>query len=129
MRKHLRAMSNMVRELKSVGENISDEDQVQAVIRSQPTTPEWREMKRTRTHNDNIKFFDDISRHLELEEERLEDERLSGQVYVAESGSRKAFGFKRKKGGSPKKKGLGPTSNNTKMNQPKATVLIRKRAK
>ena len=34
MKQHLRAMSTMIRELKSAGNNLTDEQQVQAVIRS-----------------------------------------------------------------------------------------------
>ncbi|KAH9686018.1 hypothetical protein KPL70_014192 [Citrus sinensis] len=43
MRQHLREMSNMVRELKSAGHVLTDEQLVQAVIRSLPDT--WEHMK------------------------------------------------------------------------------------
>ena len=43
IRQHLREMSNMIRELKSLGHNISDEQQVQAVIRSLPAS--WKDIK------------------------------------------------------------------------------------
>ena len=49
------------------------------------------------THNENIKTFDDLSRHLELEAERLEAPRANGSSYTTQSGSRKSFEPKRKK--------------------------------
>ncbi|KAK0598685.1 hypothetical protein LWI29_036999 [Acer saccharum] len=94
MRQHLREMSNMIRELKSAGHTLTDEQQIQAVIRSLPNS--WENMKINMTHNDNIKTFDDISRHVELEDERLEAAKASGQLYMAESSKRKTKGFKRK---------------------------------
>ena len=38
MKQHLRAMSSMIRELKSVENNLTNEQQVQAVIRSLPSS-------------------------------------------------------------------------------------------
>nr|POE88869.1 hypothetical protein CFP56_37404 [Quercus suber] len=38
MSQHLRVMSSMIREFKSVGNNLTDEQQVQAVIRSLPSS-------------------------------------------------------------------------------------------
>ena len=38
MKQHLRAMSSMIRELKSVGKNLTDEQQVHAVICSLPSS-------------------------------------------------------------------------------------------
>ncbi|KAK0597315.1 hypothetical protein LWI29_023992 [Acer saccharum] len=75
MRQHLREMSNMIRELKSAGHTLTDEQQIQAMIRSLPNS--WENMKINMTHNDNIKTFDDISRHVELEDERLEAAKAS----------------------------------------------------
>ena len=79
----------MIRELKSAGHNLTDEQQVQAVIRSLPSS--WENMKINMTHNDNIKTFDDIARHVELEDERLEVAKASGQLYMAESSKRKGW--------------------------------------
>ena len=42
------------------------------------------------THNENIKTFDDVARHLELEAERLEATKLNSFVHMAETSSRKA---------------------------------------
>ncbi|KAI9197988.1 hypothetical protein LWI28_008112 [Acer negundo] len=77
MRQHLREMSNMICELKSAGHSLTDEQQIQAVIRSLPNS--WENMKINMTHNDNIKTFDDISRHVELEDVRLEIAKASGE--------------------------------------------------
>lgn len=49
------------------------------------------------THNENIKIFDDISRHLELEEESLEATKSSDEGFVAESSKVGASHFKWKK--------------------------------
>ena len=71
----------MIRELKAAENNLSDEQQVQASIRSLPDT--WVQMRVNMTHNENIKTFDDFSRHLELETECLEAARASGSSYAA----------------------------------------------
>ncbi|KAF7133292.1 hypothetical protein RHSIM_Rhsim09G0157400 [Rhododendron simsii] len=60
MKQHLRAMSSMIRELKVAGNNLSDEQQVQAVIRSLPSTTAWDNMSQNLTHNENLKTFDDV---------------------------------------------------------------------
>ncbi|XP_041017933.1 uncharacterized protein LOC121260155 [Juglans microcarpa x Juglans regia] len=48
-------------------------------------------------HNENIKDFDDVSRHLELEAERLEAAKPNHMAYVADSGLCKALRPKCKK--------------------------------
>ena len=48
-------------------------------------------------HNENIKTFDDISYHLEIEAEPLEAAKINDSSYTAQSGSRKPSGPKRKK--------------------------------
>ena len=58
MKQHLRVMSSMIRELKSTGNNLTDEQQVQAMIRSLPSS--WETMCQNLTHNENIKTFDDV---------------------------------------------------------------------
>ena len=62
-------MSNMISELKVVGHEMTDEQQVQAVICSFPGS--WEHMCVNLTHNNNIKTFDDIACHVELEKDRL----------------------------------------------------------
>ena len=64
----------MITELKSAGHQLTDEQQVQAVIRSLPAS--WEHMKVNMTHNESIKTFADIAHHLELEDERLESAKL-----------------------------------------------------
>ena len=63
-------------------------------------------MKVNMTHNENIKTFADIARHLELEDERLEAAKPDAQAYVAASSSKNILGFKRK-GNFQKFKGKG----------------------
>ena len=61
-------MSVMVRELKAVGNNLTDEQQIQAVIRSLPNS--WEQMKLNMTHNESTQMLKDLSRHLELKADR-----------------------------------------------------------
>ena len=74
MRQHLTVMSNMISELRAVGYEMTDEQQVQAVIHS--LSSNWEHMRINLTHNDNIKTFDDVACHVELEEDRLLAEKL-----------------------------------------------------
>ena len=67
---------------------------MQAVIRSLPHS--WEHMKVSMNHNENIKTFADIARHLEFEDERLEVAKPDAQAYVATSSSKNFLGFKRK---------------------------------
>ena len=46
------------------------------------------------THNESVKNFDDIVRHLELEVKQLVVARPNEQAYVVKSSSRKTFDFK-----------------------------------
>ena len=77
---------------------------MQVVIRSLPHSCEH--MKVNMTHNENIKTFADIARHLELEDERLEAAKPDAQAYVATSSSNNVPCFKRK-GNFQKFKGKG----------------------
>ena len=94
MKQHLRAMSSMIRKLKSAGNNLTDKQQVQAVIRSLPSS--WETMCQNLTHNENIKTFDDVTHHLELEAKRLEAAKPISSVHMAETSLRKASRPKRK---------------------------------
>ena len=69
MTEHLRGMSNMIQDLNATGHILTDEQHVQVVIRSLPDS--WMHMKQILTHNENINFFKDISRHVELEADRI----------------------------------------------------------
>ncbi|KAH0720186.1 hypothetical protein KY284_005216 [Solanum tuberosum] len=76
-------MSNMIRELKSPSHNISDEQQVQAVIRT--LLASWEYMKIHMTHNKSIKSFEDIEHYLVLEDERRDASKATDQAFLAES--------------------------------------------
>uniref|UniRef100_A0A2N9FS65 Integrase catalytic domain-containing protein n=1 Tax=Fagus sylvatica TaxID=28930 RepID=A0A2N9FS65_FAGSY len=112
MTEHLRMMSGMIRDLKAAGNVLSDEQQVQAVIRSLPDS--WISMKQIMTHNENIKNFADISRHVELEAER--QEATKSAALIAHGGQRKPNGFKRKDKGKAARQG-GPSTNAPKVNK------------
>jgi hypothetical protein len=96
MRQHLTVMSNMISELRGAGHEMTDEKQVQAVIRSLPSN--WEHMRVNLTHNDNIKTFDDVARHVELEEDRLHAEKPINKAFISETKMRGAYGSKYKKG-------------------------------
>ncbi|KAG5553390.1 hypothetical protein RHGRI_011316 [Rhododendron griersonianum] len=89
-------MSSMIRELKVAGNNLSDEQQVQAVIRSLHSTAVWDNMSQNLTHNENLKTFDDVERHLVLEAERQEAAKPISSANMVESSSRQASRPKRK---------------------------------
>ena len=108
MRQHLTVKSNMISELKGDGHELIDEQHVQVVIRSLPHA--WEHLRINLTHNDNVKTFDDVAQHVELEEDRLLAAKSTRQAYMTESnkvgssGTRwkkwKGKGFKPKKGGN-----------------------------
>ncbi|PKI49658.1 hypothetical protein CRG98_029903 [Punica granatum] len=89
---------------KSGGVILSDEQQVQTMIRSLP--PSWEHIKANMTHNENVRTFEDISRHLELEDECLKVAKSSSKANAAHSGQRKTNESKCKRaGGVPKEDG------------------------
>ncbi|OMP00245.1 Zinc finger, CCHC-type [Corchorus olitorius] len=94
---HLQEMSNMMRELKIARHVLNDQQQVQVVVRSLPRG--WEYMNAMLTHNDSIKTFADVQRHLELEEKRLMAMRIHPEVNMAQSSKRSGSSHKRKKGG------------------------------
>ena len=59
----------MISELRVAGHEMLNEQQVQAMIHSLPS--HWEHMRVNLTHNDNIKTFDDVARHVELDEDKL----------------------------------------------------------
>ena len=79
----------MIRELKSAGNNLTNEQQVQVVIHSLPSS--WETICQNLTHNENIKTFDDVARHLELKAERLKATKPISSLHMVETSSRKAF--------------------------------------
>jgi len=62
-------MSTMVRDLKTIGQEVSEEEQVLNVTRALPNENEhWKSFKVIMTHSEYIKAFEVISKHLEKEE-------------------------------------------------------------
>ena len=91
----------MITELKDASYTLTDEQQVQAVIRSLPHS--WEHMNIYLTHNESIKSFEDAMRHLELEEDRLLAAKTDSSVYIAGPGSHGASSSKRKRQGGFKR--------------------------
>jgi len=101
---HLRIMSAMVRDLRAAGEEISEEEQVLNVIRALPENEIWKSFKSIMTHNENIKTFEAISKHLEMEEERIKVYTPGNMAFVVKgSGPRgkKPYRGKRPRKGPP----------------------------
>nr|GEU40177.1 zinc finger, CCHC-type [Tanacetum cinerariifolium] len=88
MRQHFITMSKMIAELSTAGYKLTDEEHVQGVIKSL-LPKRWNDLKLNLTHNDNMKTFDDVSRHFELKEDHLGSEQNDTEAYVAESSWRK----------------------------------------
>lgn len=66
---HLRHMTNMIIKLKEVSHPLTDEQQIQSVIRSLPNS--WEYMKIQMTHFGGLNTFEHVGTHVELEEDRL----------------------------------------------------------
>ncbi|XP_071725008.1 uncharacterized protein [Rutidosis leptorrhynchoides] len=118
MKQHLRKMSNMINELKDASHVLTNEQQVQAVIRSLPQS--WEHMKVHLTHNENIKTFKDAVHHLELEENRLLAAKPKAEIYHACSSSHGASSSKRKRPNwfdKGKGKEASPSGKKSKLNQ------------
>ncbi|GAB4845003.1 hypothetical protein Ancab_040116 [Ancistrocladus abbreviatus] len=116
MRQHLTAMSNMITELISAGHALTDEQQVQVVIRSLPRS--WEHMTVNLTLNDGIRTFDDVVRYLELEDDRLQANKPHEEAQVAVAAPRRASGSNQKRGtnSAPRhKKTAGPNANKGKV--------------
>ncbi|XP_075080522.1 uncharacterized protein LOC142166020 [Nicotiana tabacum] len=95
-------MANMIGELKDAGHVLTDEQQIQAVIRSLSSS--WDHMKMHLTHNERITTLEDVRRHLELEEERLKATKPIAELHMATTSKIKSDSKKRKWGkkrGSP----------------------------
>ncbi|KAL0457635.1 UNVERIFIED_CONTAM: Retrovirus-related Pol polyprotein from transposon TNT 1-94 [Sesamum latifolium] len=94
MIQHLDVMKDMIRELQNAGCELSDEQQVLAVLRSLPEQT-WGHVKLVLTHNEQIKTFDSVASHLKLEADRRESERAQQAAFVAHAGQRKPHKGKR----------------------------------
>ncbi|XP_059306854.1 uncharacterized protein LOC132058335 [Lycium ferocissimum] len=87
MKTHLRQMTNMIGKLKDAGHVLTDEQQIQAVIHSLPSS--WDHMKMHLTHNERITTLEDVQRHLELEKERLEAAKTIAELRMATTSKNK----------------------------------------
>ena len=94
IKQHLEEMKRMIRELNTSRHVLIDKQQVQTIIKS--LLKSWERMVVNMKHNESVKTFDDIVRHLELEVERLMVIRPNEQVYVVESSLCKTFDFNHK---------------------------------
>jgi hypothetical protein len=101
MRQHLTVMANVISELRGVGHEMTDEQQVQAVIRFLPSN--WEHIRVNLTYNDNIKIFDDVAHRVELKEDRFHVEKHVNKAFISEIKMRRAYDSKYKK-----VKGKGP---------------------
>ena len=73
----------MISELRTARHEMTDEQQFQAVIHSLPSN--WEHMRVNLTYNDNIKTFDDVARHVELEKDRFLAKNPIQKVFVIEN--------------------------------------------
>ncbi|KAK4428873.1 hypothetical protein Salat_1187200 [Sesamum alatum] len=85
MIQHLGLMKNMIRELQNVGSELSDEQQVLAVLRSLPRQTSGH-VKLVLMHNEQIKMFENVASHLKLEVDRRESECAQQAAIVAHAG-------------------------------------------
>ena len=111
-------LSNRISELRSVGHQLTDEQQVQSVICS--ILNAWEHLRINLTQNDNIKTFDDVAQHVELEEDHLLAYKPVGQGYMTKS---KKFGASRTGRKKWKGKGFKPRKGGNK------TILSRNKRK
>ncbi|KAL5722543.1 hypothetical protein ACHQM5_006053 [Ranunculus cassubicifolius] len=96
MRQHLTIMKSMITELVQVGQLMTDEQQVQAVIRSLPKS--WENIKSQMAQDDNIRTFSDIQRHCEMAEDILNLEKPISEPNAVSSKQLKAPWNKKDKG-------------------------------
>ncbi|WCJ29450.1 Retrovirus-related Pol polyprotein from transposon TNT 1-94 [Euphorbia peplus] len=118
MKKHLREMQNMISELSEAGHVLTEEQKVQAVIRSLPNS--WEHMKMHLTHIEGVTTFDVVVRHLELEEDRLASIKVNAEAHYVGSNSSgrrpRAQGQKRKRSNG---RGKEPVKEQRKAERPK----------
>ncbi|OMO50747.1 hypothetical protein CCACVL1_30284 [Corchorus capsularis] len=99
MKQHLSLMSILIHKLRAAEVALTNEQQVQAV--SSSLLDSWEHIKAKMTHDESVKTFEVILRHLKMENECLKAVKpaTDGVANVAESNSRKASGPKRKRNG------------------------------
>ena len=125
MRQYFIIMSNLINELRGAKHEMTDEQQVQVVIHSLPSN--WEHIRVNLTHNDNIKIFDDVARHVELEEDRLLAEKPINKAFISETKMQGSYGSKHKKGKckSPKY-GKGGIEVNSNINANMENMVVKK---
>ena len=98
----LQNLSGIVRDLRSAGQDIPEDEQAQNVIRALPDTKLWQNFLQVMAYNKNIKTFDAISKHLEMEDERQKSLAPPNVALVAKEskpkGKRPSCGKQAKKG-------------------------------
>ncbi|OMO89975.1 hypothetical protein CCACVL1_07554 [Corchorus capsularis] len=89
MKQHLSLMSVLIHKLRAAEVALTNEQQIQAVISS--LLDSWEQIKAKMTHNESVKTFEVIPRHLKMENEHLKAGKpaTDGVANVAESNSRK----------------------------------------
>ncbi|XXG84444.1 hypothetical protein AAC387_Pa10g1957 [Persea americana] len=80
LRDHLRKMNQMIADLTRVGNVLTEDQKIIAVLLSLPDS--WRTIKQILTHSEAVKTFKDLCRHLELEAQRVQVE-IAGQALFA----------------------------------------------
>ena len=102
---HVRSLQAMLRDLKAAGVDISEREQWMNVLRALLTEDDrWKPFINVMTHNENIKNFAEITKHLELEDELLKACAPPPVALVARVDRAKGNKFKR-----GKKKSLHPS--------------------
>jgi len=70
MIEQLRTLNGIVHALKVAGQDIPEDEQALNVIWALPDTKLWHKFSLVMAYNENIKPFDAILKHLEMEDER-----------------------------------------------------------
>jgi len=89
MTEQLRTLSGIVCNLKAAGQDMPEDEQALNVIRALPKTKLWEYFSQVMAHNDNIKTFDAISKHLKMEDERQKSLAPPSVSLVIEGGKSK----------------------------------------
>ena len=118
-------MSNMISELRDAGRVLTDEQQVQVVIRFLPHN--WEHMKMHLTHNENIKTLDVVAHHMELEKKRLLAKKPSTNVYMIGLNSQCGKGHKCKQPNKSEVREILKPRNRNLTNMGKESVLPRRK--
>ncbi|KAL0457633.1 UNVERIFIED_CONTAM: hypothetical protein Slati_0390500 [Sesamum latifolium] len=122
MIQHLDVMKDMIRELQNAGCELSDEQQVLAVLRSLPEHT-WGHVKLVLTHNEQIKTFDSVTSHLKLEADHRESERAQQAEFVTHAGQCKPHKGKRWN----KSNGAGPSQSQKQNLAPQGDKTMKRR--